>query len=367
MGLQFDAKTGLPLQLYCGAWEKPAGHLQGIAMDDEGRYMYYSFTDRLIKADMRTGEIVGSVTGLLAGGIYGGGAHMGCLAYHDGRVYGSLEYKAAEKFYVAVFDCAAITRMDMDYKTPGVMTAMYMDEVVRDYVCDLSAGEHNNAPDSMGHRFGCSGIDGITFGPVPGEADKGVRMLLSYGIYGNTARQDNDYQVVLAFDPKDFAAEPFDQNHPHTVGPRLDRKFFVYTGNTTYGVQNLEYDRDTGDYWMIVYEGKKPQFPNGPVYLVDGAVAPVWQTLRLGDDPEYAGMRGEVLALRHAGVLHEASGVWYLPNRPDKADTGFISLGEDTFYAATNAKLEDKQTGTVRLLHLNRQDYSFAPVNGIEN
>ena len=169
----------VPLQLYCGAWEKPAGHLQGIAMDDEGRYMYYSFTDRLIKADMRTGEIVGSVTGLLAGGIYGGGAHMGCLAYHDGRVYGSLEYKAAEKFYVAVFDCAAITRMDMDYKTPGVMTAMYMDEVVRDYVCDLSAGEHNNAPDSMGHRFGCSGIDGITFGPVPGEADKGVHMLLA--------------------------------------------------------------------------------------------------------------------------------------------------------------------------------------------
>ena len=101
--------------------------------------------------------------------------------------------------------------------------------------------------------------------------------------------------------------------------------------------------------------------------MVDGAAAPVWQTLRLGEDPEYAGMRGEVLALRHAGVLHEASGVWYLPNRPDKADTGFISLGEDTFYAATNAKLEDKQTGTVRLLHLNRQDYSFAPVNGIEN
>ena len=32
MGLQFDAKTGLPLQLCCGAWEKPAGHLQGIAM-----------------------------------------------------------------------------------------------------------------------------------------------------------------------------------------------------------------------------------------------------------------------------------------------------------------------------------------------
>ena len=107
-------------------WEKPIT----IAMDDEGRYMYYSFTDRLIKADMRTGEIVGSVTGLLAGGIYGGGAHMGCLAYHEGKVYGSLEYKAAEKFYVAVFDCAAITRMDMDYKTPGDLNFCAVGKVV---------------------------------------------------------------------------------------------------------------------------------------------------------------------------------------------------------------------------------------------
>ena len=92
----------LPHRLYGGIWLKPAGHLQGIACDENRDYMYMSFTDRLVKVDMHTNKVVASVTGLLAGGIYGGGAHLGCLAYYQGKVYGSLEYKAAEKFYVAV-------------------------------------------------------------------------------------------------------------------------------------------------------------------------------------------------------------------------------------------------------------------------
>ena len=66
----------LPKSLYGGAWAKPANHLQGIACDEEHRYMYMTFTDRLIKVDMAKNEIVASVTGLLAGSIYGGGAHL---------------------------------------------------------------------------------------------------------------------------------------------------------------------------------------------------------------------------------------------------------------------------------------------------
>ena len=94
--MKFDEKTGLALELYGGIWPEPAGHLQGAAADDENKYLYMSFTDRLIKVDMHTGEIVGSVTGLLAGSIYGGGAHLGDLAFYNGKVYGSLEYKATE-------------------------------------------------------------------------------------------------------------------------------------------------------------------------------------------------------------------------------------------------------------------------------
>lgn len=361
-GAQAEGKQTLPQSLSGGIWGKPAGHLQGAVADDENNYLYCSFTDRLVKVDMHTGEIVASVTGLLAGGIYGGGAHLGDLAFRDGKVYGSLEYKAAEKFYVAVFDTSRMTEMDMDYKTPGVMTALYMDEVVRDYVHDLSAGEHNNAPDSMGHRFGCSGIDGITFGPLPGDTSGKPYMLLAYGVYGNIARADNDYQVLLAFDPDTFDPRPFDQNNPHTVAPAVYQKLFVFTGNTTYGVQNLEYDRKTGDYWMIVYKGKKQGFINCPVYVIDGSKAPVLKPLALGDDPAYQGETGLCLSLKEMGRYHEESGVWGVPAMPGKADTGFISLGDDYFYAADSGKIGDEQYGRLELYRLDRENVVFKRV-----
>ena len=61
----------------------PTGHIQGITVDTEHRYIYYSYTTMLVKADMQ-GRIVGTVTGLMG--------HLGSLAFNaeDGRVYGSL-------------------------------------------------------------------------------------------------------------------------------------------------------------------------------------------------------------------------------------------------------------------------------------
>lgn len=357
--MKFDAKTGLALELYGGAWEKPAGHLQGIAADDKNNYMYMSFTDRLVKVDMHTGEIVGSVTGLLAGSIYGGGAHLGDLAFYNGKVYGSLEYKATEKFYIAVFDVEKITGMDIDYKTPGVLTTMYMEEVVKDYQDELNAGEHENAPASMGHKHGCSGIDGITFGPLPGDDSGKIYMTVAYGVYRHDERVDNDYQVILAYDPDQFEAAYFDQNNPHEIGPKLYKKMFAFTGNTTYGVQNLEYDLVTGDYWMVVYAGNKAQYDNRPLYIVDGKAAPKMQKLQLGNHPCYGEMEGECLALKPVGTLHEGSGVWGVPQMPCTADKGFISLGNDYFYVADAGKKDDKQYGYVRLMKLDRTDYIF--------
>ena len=353
----------LPKSLYGGAWAKPANHLQGIACDEEHRYMYMTFTDRLIKVDMAKNEIVASVPGLLAGSIYGGGAHLGCLCYRDGKVYGSLEYKAAEKFYVAVFDCEKMTAMDMNYKTSGVMTTLYMDEVVRDYTDDLDVGEHDNTPDTLGHRYGCSGIDGITFGSMPGDKGGKEYMFLSYGIYRHLTRQDDDYQVLLVFDPDTFVSLPFDQDHPHMQGPKLYKKLFVYTGNTNYGVQNLEYDQDTGDLWMMVYEGRKPQYPNYPVYLVDGSIPPHEETLRIYGKAYPENLRGEVLTLKAgAGQYHSESGVWGIPVMPGKADTGFISLGGDLFYVAESGKENDLQYGYATLMRLNRKDWTFSKV-----
>ena len=137
---------------------------------------------------------------------------------------------------------------------------------------------------------------------------------------------------------------------------------FVYTGNTSYGVQNLEFDRVTGDYWMIVYAGGKAQFDNRPVYVLDGKKAPRLQPLMLGRENVYGKMQGEVLSLKEAGTYHEQSGVWGIPQMPLTADKGFISLGDDLYYVADAAKQDNKQYGFMRLMKLDRSNYTFAAV-----
>ena len=116
-------KNQLPKQLFSG-YRGPY-HVQGITVDTERKYIYYSFTTELIKTDLQ-GNLIGSVRGLLG--------HLGCITFcaEDGRVYGSLEYKhdcigqgilraqgtsgfvPEEAFYCAIFDVDKITREDMD-------------------------------------------------------------------------------------------------------------------------------------------------------------------------------------------------------------------------------------------------------------
>ena len=92
-----DVRGGkqLPAVIDGGAWD--AGHVQGMALDRKGGYMYFSFTNLLVKTDL-AGNPVGSVTGFTG--------HLGDLDFNakDGRVYGSLEYKEAQAFYIAIFD-----------------------------------------------------------------------------------------------------------------------------------------------------------------------------------------------------------------------------------------------------------------------
>ena len=68
--------------IFTGTWGKC--HIQGIAVDEQKGYIYYSFTTKLVKAKL-DGTVIGSVDGLLG--------HLGCIAFHDGKVFGSLEYK----------------------------------------------------------------------------------------------------------------------------------------------------------------------------------------------------------------------------------------------------------------------------------
>ncbi|NLB16147.1 MAG: hypothetical protein GX827_04980 [Clostridiales bacterium] len=314
--------TSLPHNIYSGAFKTP--HCQGIAIDTERKYIYFSYTTMLVKTDL-SGNLIGS-----CGGLTG---HLGCIDFNDddGKVYGSLEYKAKKAFYCAIFDVDKIDRPGMSAEEDGIMKTVYLPDVVEDF-CEVTDGSgvfDGDTADTPDHRYGCSGIDGTAFGPVFGEAADSPKMLMiAYGIYRNNSRTDNDYQIIVQYDWRRFkdCEKPLNQDDPHKSGLRADEKYFVFTGNTTYGVQNLEYDEHSRRWLMCVYPGKKKTFPNFPLYVIDGAKAPVRTAIGGQKTPEVH----PVLSLAEEGIYDEKSGVrgWEWPH----GSTGIASLGDGYFY-----------------------------------
>ena len=366
----------LPDSVYGGKWD--TSHCQGIAVDDSMEYMYFSFTTKLVKVDLSTGEVVGTVSGW--------SGHLGDLAYYNGKVYGSLEYYyPIGSFYAAVFDCDQIAG---DTEHTSCMTTMYLSEVNYDYTHQL--GRHwsiEEEPSSKGHAYGCSGIDGIAFGTIPGDTSGKIVMMVNYGVYKNRMREDNNYQIMLQYDPDDFlgadgeilpdCGDILDQSNYHAKGPEHSMKYFIYTGNTNYGVQNLEYDSTSGNYLMAVYEGNKVDFPNYRVFYVDGAKAPVYETLNLGDRQKiYSQLTGSdgtaamdcgyVLGLAEIGRQDPDTGIWGSNETGADMNTGVAHLYDDCFYITTSdSTSDDLETATADLYLYNRAKDQWIPCRSL--
>lgn len=328
----------LPLKQNGGTWA--SGHVQGIAVDVQGGYVYYSFTNLLAKYDLK-GNLVGTLVGWTG--------HLGDLDFNpaDGKVYGSLEYKKDKAFYIAVIDVSRLDRVGVEAGASEIFRTVYLPEVAKDYAADMDGdgvfdGDVGKTAD---HRYGCSGIDGVSFGPAFGKADGPRYLTVAYGIYGATERTDNDHQVLLQYDVADWAryASPLTEAAPHHNGPGTPAaKVFVRTGNTSYGVQNLAYDESQKRWLMGVYLGKKTSFPNYGLFAVEAREKPV-----TGDLIGAPGEKGQLLALADAGLKDPATGVrgWN-----QKADVGLQPVGNGLAYLAVNTKVDGKQTADLTLM-----------------
>lgn len=345
----------LPKTIFSGLQGKH--HVQGIAVDRAEGAIYFSFTTRLIKTDM-DGNMIGSVDGLTG--------HLGCLAFNkaDGKIYGSLEYKNDEigrgiagdnaqkrdnAFYIAVFDGSKIDRKGMKPEDDGVMKTVYIGDAVDDFEATVKNGGRKT-----GHRYGCSGIDGVAFAPRPGDRDGDYILYVAYGIYSDTSRSDNDYQVLLAYDTADWGqyGEVLSEDKPHRNGPKKSLgKYFVYTGNTSWGIQNLCYDPSLNALLAAVYKGQKAEFPNYTLFAIDLDKEPAKERLK-GFDNKTTGL---VLSLRKSGLHDAATGIygWHFP----LGSTGLCSLGDGLFYISHNTS-KPEQSST---LHLYRWDGGDKP------
>lgn len=326
-----------PKSIFSGHFGK--NHCQGIAVDEKNGAVYYSFTTLLVKTDLE-GRLIGTVGGLMG--------HLGCIAFNkeDGRVYGSLEFKndsigrgilaslgmdgkLEDAFYCAIFDVERIDRVGMSAERDGIMRAVYLREVVDDYNAE---GEQGKA-----HRYACSGIDGTTFGVIPGDESGKQHIFVAYGIYSDLEREDNDYQVILCYDAEnwwDSCAKPLCQSDMHKSGPDApEAKYFLYTGNTNWGIQNLEYDAYTGDFLAAVYNGKKPQFPNYSMYVIDGKISPRQAIHRATGEGILE------LSLKREGL---SQGEIYGNNFP-LGSTGIYSFGNGYYYFSAPGRDDEGQ------------------------
>lgn len=310
----------LPLTQNGGTW--PSGHVQGIAVDVQGGYIYYSFTNLLAKYDFG-GRLIGTLVGWTG--------HLGDLDFNpaDGKLYGSLEYGKKNAFYIAVIDAARLDRVGIKASGNDVFRTVYLPEVVKDY----TAG-----------RYGCSGIDGVGFGPAFGRVDGPRYLTVAYGIYGDVTRKDNDHQVLLQYDIGDWSryARVLDEESLHRDGPAVpEGKYFVRTGNTTWGVQNLSYDDSLRRWFLGVYQGKKKSFPNYLLFAIDGLTVP--------KSGELAGVgeRGALLELADDGLRDASTGIrgWN-----QKADVGFQPVGHGLFYLSVNSGTQGAQTADLTLM-----------------
>lgn len=341
-----EKRQAIP-KICTGAWGKC--HIQGIAVDTRKGYIYYSYTTKLIKATL-DGKIVGTLDGLAG--------HLGCIAFNeeDGCIYGSLEYKNDiigrdildavdsdrtfdDAFYVARFDVDKITAPDMSADNCDIMTAVCLYEVEHYY--KWSGTDCNGQP--LNHKYGCSGIDGLTFAPLPGKtSDNGMYLYVACGIYDDVKRKDNDYQIILCYDMADFEnySLPFSQNNMHHSGfEKPLHKFFVYTGNTEWGVQNLEYDKYTNALFMAVYKGHKKQYPNYKLFCVDMSAEPEIKKLK------GIGEKAEVLTLAEKGLCHKNTGIrgWHFP----LGSTGLYSFGNGEWLICKSYQTDEGQCGEI--------------------
>ena len=310
------------------------GHVQGFAIDKAHEHMYLSFTSSVLKTDLK-GNLIGSINRIQG--------HLGAMTLGpDGRVYASLECKDDEigkgiadrlgvqnlshdqsVFYVAIIDVDKIDRVGMDPEKDGVMTTVCVRDACRDYV------------DS---KYGCSGIDGITFAPGFGSKKDKMYLYVAYGIYGDNSRMDNDNQIILCYDTKGWSRyeTPVVFGTVPVNGPEKPlRKYFVHTGNTTWGVQNMAYDPFTNRIFLAVYKGKKSGYPNYDLFSIYMNQKPVKAKPKGIDHKEWT------LKLAADGLHHEDTDTWGW--RFKWGSTGLCPIGDGTWYISENHR--DKQTG----------------------
>lgn len=206
-------------------------HMQGFSKGDG--FMYWSFTDSIVKTTMN-----GTVK--CQAEIHGG--HLGDIDYYDGRVYGSylgnaLPGHAWEDwtgFKIYVFDANDLRVID----------------IINLDICDYYKSITCTPEDTRGFQ----GIDGVAIAPDPKTGE--IRLFVACALYTGEKYAN---QIILQF----------------TLDGKYETEYHIPTGNTVYGIQNLDYDAENKEFWFTTYGPSQPYQPKELLYCISSDLSEI--------------------------------------------------------------------------------------------
>lgn len=200
-------------------------HMQGFTTDD--KYVYWSFTDTVVKTTHES-------TVKRCVPVFGG--HLGDIDYHDGKLYASYmgnclpghAWNDWTSFKIYVFDAETLETVN----------------IINLDICDYYKSLKGTDADTRGFQ----GIDGVAIGKIPGTEE--WRMFVACALDTGEKYENN---IIMRF----------------TLDGVYETEYPIKTGNTVFGIQNLDYDKTTGEFWFSTYGGSEKYQPRETLYKTD--------------------------------------------------------------------------------------------------
>lgn len=283
-------------------------HVQGIDTDKNNEYIFESGIGHFRKLDMQ-GNIVADIT---VPDEY----HFGDIAYNsaNGHVYIPIQVSSTTGTltYIGVLDT-------------NQLNGKYESLEAAKNVLKLTPVNTKSNASSGGPQFG-DGIGSMTVAPLPGAGNHSKQYL--YAGVSTLGSRDNGgyYSAVCAFDIDEIesAAATYDNISSSQISWK--EVYYMYTGPTDYGVQTLDYDKETSRLIAGLYKGSDPNFPNYGTFSFDLNLSAINQELEgtgalRGNVLQYSddfgalgesGVRGISLTLTAQGICSIGDGYYYI-------------------------------------------------------
>jgi hypothetical protein len=201
-------------------------HMQGFTSGNG--HMYWSFTTGLVKT---------TIEGVMRAQVEVHGGHLGDCDYHNGKIYASYlgnalpghDWNDWTSFKIYVFDAEDLRLLDV----------YNLDK------CD----EYKRIACTPEDTRGFQAVDGVAIAPDPVTGED--KMFVACALY-NGEKYSN--QIILQ----------------HSLDGKYETEYHIPTGNTVFGIQNLDYDAENREFWFTTYGASEPYQAKETLFCVSG-------------------------------------------------------------------------------------------------